>query len=77
MTTYPNSLSPASALTDEATLEIALGCLLEYVSLNMEGGYTLQDLLKILLRAASCSDSIDGLNQSSEFQRARPAFALA
>jgi hypothetical protein len=59
MTTYPSSLSPAPALTDEGTLEAALDCLLESVPLNMEGGYTRQDLFEILLRAASRGDSIE------------------
>lgn len=66
MTTYPSSLSPAPALTDEATLEVALGCLLEHLSLDMEGGYTLQDLFEILLRAASRSDSIEHTTQRLE-----------
>ena len=59
MTTYPSSISPAPALTDEGTLEAALDCLLESVPLNMEGGYTPQDLFEILLRAASRGDSIE------------------
>nr|WP_290225391.1 ISH3 family transposase [Trichocoleus desertorum] len=59
MTTYPSSLSPAPALTDEGTLEAALDCLLESVPLNMKGGYTPQDLFEILLRAASRGDSIE------------------
>ncbi len=66
MTTYPSSLSPAPALTDEATLEVALDCLLEHLSLDMEGGYTLQDLFEILLRAASRSDSIEHTTQRLE-----------
>lgn len=66
MTTYPSSLSPAPALTDEATLEVALDCLLEHLSLNMEGGYTLQDLFEILLRTASRSDSIEHTTQRLE-----------
>lgn len=66
MTTYPSSLSPAPALTDEATLEVALDCLLEHLSMDMEGGYTLQDLFEILLRAASRSDSIEHTTQRLE-----------
>jgi putative transposase len=66
MTTYPSSLSPAPALTDEATLEVALDCLLEHLSLDMEGGYTLQDLFEILLRVASRSDSIEHTTQRLE-----------
>jgi len=59
MTTYPTSLSPAPALTDEAPLETALDCLLEHLPIEMEGGYTPTDLLAILLRAASRNDSIE------------------
>ena len=59
MTTYPSPLSPSPALTDEATLEVALDCLLEHLPIEMEGGYTPADLFKILLRAASRGDSIE------------------
>lgn len=60
MTTYPSpSLSPTPALTDEATLEAALACLVEHLPLEMEGGYSREDLFRILLRAASRSDSIE------------------
>jgi len=61
MTTDPStSLSPAPALTDEATLEAALECLLEHVPLDMDGSsYTPEDLFEILLRAASRRDSIE------------------
>ena len=59
MTIYPSSLSSTPALTDEATLEAALDCLLEHLPLEMEGGYSPQDLFEILLRAASRSDSIE------------------
>jgi hypothetical protein len=53
MMTYPSSLLPAPALTDEVTLDAALDCLLEHIPLEREGGDTCQDLLEILLRAAS------------------------
>lgn len=59
MTTYPTPLSPTPALTDEATLEAAVDCLVEHLPVEMEGGYTPQDLFEILLRAASCHDSIE------------------
>lgn len=59
MTTYPTPLSPTPALTDEATLEAAVDCLVEHLPIQMEGGYTSQDLFEILLRAASCRDSIE------------------
>jgi len=61
MTTYPSCtpLSPEPALTDEATLEAALDCLLEHLPIEMEGGYTPRDLFEILLRAASRMDSIE------------------
>ncbi|MEP0891322.1 MULTISPECIES: hypothetical protein [unclassified Leptolyngbya] len=58
MTTYPSSLSPAPVLADEATLEATLDCLLEHIPLEMEGGYTCQDLFEILLRTASRNSSI-------------------
>lgn len=59
MTTYPTPLSPTPALTDEATLEAAVDCLLAHLPIEMEGGCTPQDLFEILLRTASCSDSIE------------------
>ncbi len=46
-------------MTDEATLESALDCLVEHLPLEMEGGYSPEDLFEILLRAASRSDSIE------------------
>ena len=66
MTIYPSSLSPAPALTDEATLDAALDCLLEHLPIEMEGGYTPQDLFEILLRAASRGDSIEHTAQRLE-----------
>jgi putative transposase len=66
MTTYPTSLSPAPALSDEATLDSALDCLLEHLPIEMEGGYTPTDLYKILLRAASRNDSIEHTAQRLE-----------
>jgi Transposase DDE domain len=59
MTNYPTSLSTSPALTDEATLDAAVDCLLEHLPIEMEGGYSPQDLFEILLRAASCHDSIE------------------
>jgi putative transposase len=46
-------------LSDEATLDAALDCLLEHIPLEMEGGYTPEALFELLLRAASRSDSIE------------------
>ena len=66
MTSYPSSLSSTPALTDEATLETALNCLLEHLPLEMEGGYTPRDLFAILLRAASRNDSIEHTSQRLE-----------
>ncbi len=66
MTTYPSSLSPAPALTDEETLDAALDCLLEHIPLQMEGGYTSENLFEILLRAASRNDSIEHTAQRLE-----------
>lgn len=59
MTTYPPPLSTSPALSDEATLEVAVDCLLEHLPIEMEGGYSPQDLFEILLRAASRGDSIE------------------
>lgn len=66
MTSYPTSLSNAPALTDEATLEAALDCLLEHVELEMQGDYNPQTLFEILLRAASKHDSIEHTTKSLE-----------
>ncbi|MBD2069004.1 ISH3 family transposase [Leptolyngbya sp. FACHB-671] len=66
MTSYPLSLSSTPALTDEATLETALDCLLEHLPIEMEGGYTPSDLFAILLRAASRNDSIEHTSQRLE-----------
>jgi putative transposase len=59
MTTYPSLLSTAPALTDEATLAVALDCLQQHLPIQMEGGYSPQDLFELLLRAASRGDSIE------------------
>jgi Transposase DDE domain len=67
MTTYPSSLlSPTPALTDEATLEAAVDILSAHLPIEMEGGYTPQDLFEILLRAASRGDSIEHTAQRLE-----------
>lgn len=65
MTTYPStSLSPAPALTDEATLEAALECLLEHLPLVPEGSScSAETLFEILLRAASRHNSIEHTTQ--------------
>jgi len=55
----PTSLSNAHVLTDEATLGVALDCLLEHVELEMQGDCGPQTLFEILLRAASKHDSIE------------------
>jgi putative transposase len=61
MTTYPSSsLSPTPALTDEATLDAALECLLEHLPLVPEdSSCSAETLFEILLRAASRHDSIE------------------
>ncbi|UBF30222.1 hypothetical protein K9N68_39570 (plasmid) [Kovacikia minuta CCNUW1] len=47
-------------MSDEATLEAALDCLLEQVPLDLENTYfSCEDLFEILLRAASRHDSIE------------------
>ncbi|MBD2120269.1 hypothetical protein [Trichocoleus sp. FACHB-262] len=58
MTPTPSSLSTTPALTDQTTLKAALNCLLDHVALDMQGGYSLQELFE-LLRAASRGDSIE------------------
>ena len=55
----PTSVSPAPALTDEATLEAALDCLLESVPLETQGDCCPQTLYEVLLRAACRQDSIE------------------
>ncbi|UBF24016.1 ISH3 family transposase [Kovacikia minuta CCNUW1] len=61
MTTYPSSsLSSTPALSDEATLEAALECLLEHLPLVPEdSSCSAESLFEILLRAASRHDSIE------------------
>jgi putative transposase len=61
MTTYPSSsLSPTPALTDEATLDAALECLLDHLPLVPEdSSCSAETLFEILLRAASRHDSIE------------------
>ncbi len=59
MTTYPSSLSTPPALTDEMTLAATITCLSEHLHLSMEGAYTCEDLLKLLVYAASRSDTIE------------------
>ena len=59
MTTYPSPLSTTPALTDEATLEVALDCLQQHLPIQMEDGYSPQELFELLLRAASRGDSIE------------------
>jgi hypothetical protein len=59
MTTTPTSLSLTPALTDEGTLESAIDCLTSNLEINMSGGYTVRDLLEILVRTASRGESIE------------------
>lgn len=76
MTTYPSSLSPTPALTDEATLDAILDCLLEHLLTEMAGGYTAQDLFEILLRVASHSDSIEHTSRCLEGVPSGNGFAI-
>jgi len=64
MTTYPSSLSTTPALTDETTLEATVACLSEHLQVDMEGAYNAADLFKILVYAASRSDTIEHTAQS-------------
>lgn len=59
MITYPISLSPKPALTDESTLESAIDCLTTHLPLTAEGTYTAREIFEILVRAASRGDSIE------------------
>lgn len=59
MITYPISLSPTPALTDEGTLESAIDCLTQHLPLAAEGTYTAREIFEILVRAASRGDSIE------------------
>lgn len=59
----PTSLSASPALTDEATLSAALGCLLEHLTLPTQGDCTPQTLFQVLIRAASQQDSIEHTTQ--------------
>ncbi len=56
----PFPLSSASpGLTDEATLSVAVDCLLEHIPLDMQGDCTPETVYEILLHAASHQDSIE------------------
>jgi hypothetical protein len=57
------SLSPTPALTDEGVLATTLDCLLEHVSIEMHGAFSLETLFEVLLRAASRADSIEHTTQ--------------
>ena len=46
-------------LTDDQTLEEVIECLMEYVSLDMQGECTEETLFPVLTRAASTSESIE------------------
>lgn len=59
MITYPSPVSPSPALTDEATLQVALKGLLEFIPLNTQGTYPLATLYYVLLWAASRHDTIE------------------
>lgn len=52
-------VSPTPALTDEATLNAALDCVLEYLLIDMQGNYTPQTVYEVLLLAASRHDTVN------------------
>jgi hypothetical protein len=62
---YPaiGPLSPTPALTDEATLEASLDCLMEHLPIEMQGDYSCETLFAILLHAASKHQSIEQSTQ--------------
>jgi hypothetical protein len=53
----PEPVSPA--LDDKTTLESAIACLSEHISIPMEGGYTVRELFETLVHAASRGESIE------------------
>ena len=56
----PSSLvSPTPALTDQATLDTALDCLLDTLPLDMQGNHTPRTLYEVLLWAASHHDTVN------------------
>jgi hypothetical protein len=63
MTPTPVLLSPTPALTDEGVLATTLDCLLEHVSIEIHGAFSLETLFEVLLRAASRADSIEHTTQ--------------
>ncbi|CAN1211062.1 hypothetical protein TUMEXPCC7403_12755 [Tumidithrix helvetica PCC 7403] len=48
MSAYPSSLSPVPALNDEMTLQAAVQCLTQNLPIEMEGGYSPQELFETL-----------------------------
>ena len=52
-------VSPTPALTDEATLNAALDCILESLPVDMQGNNTPETLYEVLLWAASRQDSVN------------------
>ncbi|MDV2992304.1 MAG: ISH3 family transposase ISMbu7 [Chroococcidiopsis sp. SAG 2025] len=59
----PSPLSAAPALTDEATLNAALDCLLEHLTIPTQGDCNPQTIFQVLIRAASKQDSIEHTTQ--------------
>ena len=59
MNTPSSSVSSTPALTDEATLNAALECLLDSLPIDMQGNYTPQNLYEVLLWAASHHDTVN------------------
>lgn len=70
--------SDGSTLTDEATLEEILECLLKHVPLELEGSsYPSENLFEILLRAAGRHDSIEHTAQRWENPPATQLFGAS
>ena len=59
MNTPFSTVSPTPALTDKATLDAALDCLLETMPIHMQGNHTPQTLYEVLLWAASHHDTVN------------------
>ena len=59
MKTRCPTVSSTPALTDEATLNAALECVLDYLPIDMQGKYAPQTVYQVLLWAASHQDTVN------------------
>lgn len=70
MNTPFSPVSPTPALTDKATLDAALDCLLGTIPIEMQGNHSPKTLYEVLLWAASHQDTV---NHSCEMLNAVPS----